>query len=117
MTVSHHALTLVKKGATELHKPLSRCKDRPALVLELVEPVVGGRTVDTSTIAKPPMSVEVGVVTELEIERDVTGSVDPEMESDDADDDEVPGPVEEVMAKAGLLSPKSPNTGIQTRIL
>jgi len=123
----------MKKGAAELHKLLSRCKDHPALVddaakaevtedallltlLELVEPAVavvvpvGGRTADAST-AVEVMPVEVGVVTELEIERDVEGSVAPEMEPEDADDDEVPGPGEEirVMAKAGLVSPESPN--------
>ena len=39
------------------------------------------------------ISVQVGVVTELEIERDVTGSasVAQEMESNSADDDGVPG--------------------------
>lgn len=123
--------TLIKKGAAELHKLLPRCKDHPALVgdaakaedtedalllalLELLAPVVvvpvGGGTVDASTAAEL-MSVEAGVITELDIERDVKGSVAPEMESDDADDDGVPGPEEEirVMAKAGLVSPESPN--------
>jgi len=125
--------TPIKKGATELHKLLPRCKDHPALVdddaakaevkadalllmllLELVELVVvvavGGRTVDAST-AVEVTSVEVGVVAELRIERDVAGSVAPGMEPEDADDDEVPESGEEirVMAKAGLVSPESPN--------
>jgi hypothetical protein len=124
--------TLIKTGAVELHKLLPRCKDHPALVdddaakaevtedalllllLELVEPVVvvpvGGRAVDVPTAVKA-LSVEVGVVTELGIERDVAGSVVPGMELEDADDDEVSGPGEEirVMAKAGLVSPESPN--------
>lgn len=98
------------------------------LLLELVElavvvPVVG-RTVDEPTAVKvrsegKVMSVEVGVVAELEIERDVVGSVAPGMEPEDADDDEEPEPGEEirVMAKAGLVSPESPITRIQARIL
>lgn len=66
---------------------------------------------DESTAAELVSVEEAGVVTELDIERDVTGGVAPEMESDDADDDEVPGTGEEirVMAKAGLVSPESPN--------
>ena len=127
--------TLIKKGAAELHRLLPpRCKDHPALVddaakaevtpdallltlLEPVEPAVvvpdGGRTADESTAAEL-MSVELGMVKELGVERDVTSGsvVVPEMESDDADDDGVPGPDEEirVIAKAGLVSPESPNT-------
>ena len=141
MKTMTNGATLIRKGAAELHKLLSRCKDHPALVddaakaevtedallllptlLELVEPVVvvpvGGRTVAALTAAEV-MSVEVGVVTELEIERAVAGSVAPEMEPEDADDDEAPGPGEEirVMAKAGLVSPESPNTRIQARTL
>jgi len=84
------------------------------LLDELVEPVVivsvGDRAVDVS-IAVEVMSVEVGVVTELMVKRDVTGIVAPEMEPEDADDDEVPESGEEirVMVKAGLTSPLSPN--------
>ena len=148
MKTTMHGATLIKRGAAELHKLLPRCKDHPALVvdaakaevtadallllllllLELVElavvvPVVG-RTVDAPTAVKvrsegKVMSVEVGVVAELEIERDVVGSVAPGMDPEDADDDEEPEPGEEirVMAKAGLVSPESPITRIQARIL
>jgi len=135
MKTMTNGATPIKRGATELHKLLPRCKDRPALVddaakaevtddalllmllltlLELVEPVVvvsvGGRTVDVST-AVEVMSVEVDVVTELGIERDVAGSVAPGIEPEDVDEGEVPGPEEaiRVMAKAGLVSPESPN--------
>ena len=140
-----HGVKLIKKEAAELHKLLPRCKDHPALVddaakaevtadalllllmlllmlLELVEPVVvvpvEGKTVGDASTAVKVMSVEVGVVAELKIERDVVGSV-PEMEPEDADDDEGPEPGEEirVMAKAGLVSPESPSTRIQARIL
>jgi len=56
------------------------------------------------------VSVDVGVVTELEIERDVTGNVVAEMESELVDDTEVSEFVVaiRVMAKAGLVSPESP---------
>jgi len=133
--------TLIKIGTAELHELLPRCKDHPALVdddaatadalllmlLELVEPLVdvpvglelaepfvvvpvGVRTADV-TIAVKGMSVEACVVTELGIERDVAGSVVPGLEPEDTDDDEVPGPGEEirVMANEGLVSPESPN--------
>jgi len=136
MKTTTNGATLI---AAELQKLLPRCKDQPALVddaakaevaadapllmllltlLGLVEPVVvvpvGGRTVDAST-AVEVISVEVGVVTELEIERDVAGSAAPELEPEDADDDEVSEPGEEirVMAKAGLVSPESPNKTIR----
>jgi hypothetical protein len=135
MKTMTHGATLIKKGAEELQKLLPRCKDHPALeddaakaevtadalllllllmILELVEPVVvvpvEVRTVDAPT-AVAMMSVEVGVVAELEIERDEVGSVAPEMEPEDPDDDELSEPGEEirVMAKAGLVSPESPN--------
>ena len=136
--------TLIKKGAAELHKLPPRCEDHPALVdddaaeaevtadalllmlllvlLVLVEPVVvvpaEGRAVEAST-AVEVLSVEVGGVTELGIERDVVGSVTPGTEPEDADEDELPESGEEirVMAKAGLVSPESPSTRIQTRML
>lgn len=124
--------TLIKKGAAELHE--LRCKDRPALVdddavkaedaadalllllmlLELVEPVVvvpvGGRT-DVSTAVEVLSVKEVGIVIELGMERDVVGSVAPGMEPEEGGDDEVSELGEEirVMAKAGLVSPESPN--------
>ena len=135
--------TLIKKGATKLLKLPPRCKDHPALVdddaaeaevtadalllmlllvlLGLVEPdvvvPVEGRAVDVST-AVEVLSVEVGEVTELGIERGVAGSVAPGMEPEDADEDELPESEEEirVMAKAGLVSPESPSTRVQTRI-
>jgi hypothetical protein len=136
MKTMTHGTTLIRKGAAELQKLLPRCKDHPALVddaakaevtadalllmlllmlLGLVEPVVvvpvGGRTVDVSTPVEV-ISVEVGMVTEPEIERDGAGGVVPRMESEDADDPELPVLGEEirVMAKAGLVSPESPNT-------
>ena len=126
--------TLIMKGAAEFHKQLPRCKDLPALVgvadnadalllllllllmlLELVEPVVvvpvGGTTVGVSTAAEL-VSVELGVVTELELERDVVGSVAPLMESEAKDDDEMAdtGKATGVIAKMELVSPESPNT-------
>jgi hypothetical protein len=140
MKTMTNGATPIKKGAAELHKLLPRCKDHPALVdvdaaeaaeaevtadalllmlllmllglvvSVVVVPVVG-KTADTSTEVKV-LSVEVGMVTELGIERDVAGSVAPGMESEDADDDEVPGEEIRVMAKAGLVSPESPNTRI-----
>jgi hypothetical protein len=57
------------------------------------------------------MSLEVGVVTEPEVERDVVGSVAPSMESEDADDNEVVETGEEirVMAKMELVSPELTN--------
>lgn len=136
MKTMRNGATLVRKGAAESHKPLPRCKDHPALVddaakadalllallltlLELVELVVdvpvGGRTVGVSTSVEEVMSVEVvGVVTGVEVERDV---VAPSVESKDVDDDDdaVAETGEEilVMAKIELVSPESPNT-IQT---
>ena len=133
---------LVRKGAAEFHKLLLRCKDHPALVddaakadalllalllalLELVELVVvvpvGVRTAGVLTSVEVVMSVEVvGVVTGLEVESDVVGSVAPSVESEDADDDEEEvaetGEAILVMAKMALVSPESPNTRIQTRI-
>ena len=89
------------------------------LLDELVVVVpVGGKAVDVSTAAEV-MSVEVGMVTELEIERDVAGIVVPETVFEDADEDKVPESGEEirVMAKVGLVSPESPNTRIQTPII
>ena len=134
--------TLVRKGAAEFHKLLLRCKDHPALVddaakadalllalllalLELVELVVvvpvGVRTAGVLTSVEVVMSVEVvGVVTGLEVESDVVGSVAPSVESEVADDDEEEaaetGEAILVMAKMALVSPESPNTRIQTRI-
>ena len=133
---------LVRKGAAEFHKLLLRCKDHPALVddaakadalllallllLELVELVVvvpvGVRTAGVLTSVEEVMSVEVvGVVTGLEVESDVVGSVAPSVESEAADDDEEEEVAETgeailVMAKMALVSPESPNTRIQTRI-
>jgi len=130
MKAMTNGATLIKKGAAEFHKLLPpRCRDHPALLLddaakavalllplllslmllELVELLVvvpvGDRTVGVSVGVSTAfeVSVDVGVVTELEIERDVTGIVGP--------DDEVLGSVEaiRVMAKAGLVSPESPN--------
>jgi hypothetical protein len=93
MKTMTNGATLIKKGAAEFHKLLPRCKVHPALVddgakadallltllltlLELVESVVvvpvGGRTVGVST-AVEMMSVEVGLVTEPEVEKDVVG--------------------------------------------
>ena len=143
--MTNGATTLIKKGAAELHKLLPRCKDHPALedddaaeaeaaedalllllmlmLLEPVEPVVvvpvGGRAEDAPTAVKV-LSTEVGATTELGIERDVAGSVAPAMEpEEDADDNELLESGEEirVMAKAGLVSPESPNTEIQTGTL
>ena len=135
--------TLVRKGDAEFHKLLLRCKDHPALVddaakadalllalllalLELVELVVvvpvGVRTAGVLTSVEVVMSVEVvGVVTGLEVESDVVGSVAPSVESEAADDDEEEEVAETgeailVMAKMALVSPESPNTRIQTRI-
>jgi len=136
MKTMTNVATLINKEAAKLDKLLPRCKDHPALVdddvakaevavdvlllmllivlAELAEAVVvvpvGGRTVDVSTAAEG-LSVVVGVITEVGIERDVLGSVVPEMEPEDADDNDVSGPGEEirVMAKAGLVSPESPN--------
>jgi len=134
MKTTRNGATLVRKGAPKFHNLLPRCKDHPALVddaakadallltlllallVGLVESVdvvpVGGRTVGVST-AVEVMSVEVGVVmvTELEIERDVAGSVTPGTGPEDADEDELPESGEEirVMAKAGLVSPESPS--------
>jgi len=104
------------------------------LLLELVEPVVvvsvGGRDVGVSTSAEmmfvermfvemmlvevipvEVMSVGVGVVTELEVERDVVGSVAPSVEPEGVDVDEMGETGEEilVMAKMELVSPESPN--------
>ena len=136
MKTMRNGATLVRKGAAESHKLIPRCKDHPALVddaakadalllallptlLELVELVVdvpvGGRTVGVSTSVEEVMSVEVvGVVTGVEVERDV---VAPSVESKDVDDedDAVAETGEEilVMAKIELVSPESPNT-IQT---
>jgi len=134
MKTMTNGATLIKKGAAEFHKLLPpRCKDHAALVdeaakadallvtlllslmlLELVElvvvvPVVG-RTVGGSTAVEESVSVDVGVTTELEIEREVTGGVAPEMEPEGADDNEESEfPVEiRVMAKAGLVSAESP---------
>jgi len=86
------------------------------VLLELVEllvvvviPVVG-RTVGGSTAVEESVSVVGVVITELEIERDVTGGVAPEMGSEGADDNEAsesPGEIR-VMAKAGLVSAESP---------
>jgi len=134
MKTMTNVATLINKEAAKLDKLLPRCKDHPALVdddvakaevavdalllmlllvlVELAEAVVvvpvGGRTVDVSTAAERS-SVVVGVITEVGIERDVAGGVVPEMESEDADDDDVPGEEIRVMAKAGLVSPESPN--------
>lgn len=131
MKTMRNGATLVRKGAAELHRLLPRCKDHPALVddaakadallltllltlLELVEPAVvvpvGGRTVGVLTSVEV-MSVEVDVVTGLDVERDVVGSVAPSVESEDADDDEVGETGAEilVMAKMELVSPESPN--------
>lgn len=133
MKTTRNGATLVRKGAPKFHNLLPRCKDHPALVddaanadalsltllllltlLELVELVVdvpvGGRTVGVSTSVEV-MSVEVDVVTGLEVKRDVVGSVAPSVESEDADDDEVgeTGEAILVMAKMELVSPESPN--------
>jgi len=78
------------------------------LLVVVVVPVVG-RAVGGSTAVEESVSV-VGVITELEIERDVTGGVAPEMGSEGVDDNEAsesPGEIR-VMAKAGLVSAESP---------
>jgi hypothetical protein len=141
MKTMTNGATLIKKGAAQFHKLLPRCKDHPALVddaakadalllalllllllLELVEPVVvvpvGGGAAGVLT-AVEVMSVDVGVVTELEIERDEIGGVDPVMEFEDVDEVEAPETGKGIaeMAKGSLESPLSPNTRIQTRIL
>jgi len=89
------------------------------LVVELVEVVVpvklGSETVVISVpVVVPP--AKAAVVTEPVIERDVGVTVeDSGIEADDADDDEVLDPGEEirVMAKEGLVLPESPNTNIR----
>jgi len=141
MKTKTNGTTLIKKGAAEFHKLLPRCKDHPALVgvaakadalllalllllllpLELVEPVVVvpvvGRAVGVSRAVGVVVSVDdVGVVTELEIERDEVGNVDPFVESEDADDDDArpeTGNEKGVMANMSLVSPLSPNKTIR----
>jgi len=133
-TMRNGVITLIKKGAAEFHKRLPRCKDHPALLddaavavlltlpllsllMELAELVVvvpvGDWTVGVSTevgVSVDVGVVDVGVITELETERDVTDDVVPEMEPEDPDDNEVSEPRVEirVMAKEGLVSPESP---------
>lgn len=122
----------INMGAMVLHILLSRCIDHPAevalvvvdaaevevvdvLLLEPVEPVgvvpVGLVAVGSKVVALKVgvPSVKAAVVIGSAFERDVAVNGESGM---DADDDELPEPVADiwVMAKAGLVSPESPNT-------
>jgi hypothetical protein len=127
--------TLIKRGAAELQILLSRCIDRCIdhpeladedaakaevtedaplllLLLELVVVPVGGEAVVMSPLLKVDPA-KATVVIDPVIERDVVGTVGESAgEPEDTDDDGVPGVGGEirVMAKAGLVSPESPNT-------
>jgi hypothetical protein len=128
--------TLMKRGAAELHILLARCKDHPELaddeaakaevtadaplllsllLLELVVVPVGGGAVVLSPLTEVP-PIKAGVVRDPATERDVGGTVggtvgESAEEPEDKDDEEVSETGEEirVMAKAGLVSPESPN--------
>ena len=133
--------TLIKKGAAELHIRLSRCKDRPALVgvdaaeakatadvlllllllllLAAVVPVDSGAVVMSAPVVVLSVKAKTDGVTEPVIERDVGIAIDGSgMKPRDVDDDALPESGDEirVMAKAGLVSPESPNTKIQTHM-
>lgn len=128
--------TLIKRGAAELHRLLPRCKDHPELadddaakaevtadalllllllLLELVVVPVGGGAVEMSLLIKVP-PIKADVVIDPATERDVLGTVGGSAEEpEDTGDDEVSEDGEEirVMAKAGLVSPESPNKTIR----
>ena len=88
--------TNIKKGVAEFHKLLPRCKDHPALVDEGAKAEALWLTLlVVELVVVEVMSVDVG---------------------EDADDDEVPETAE-VIAKMGLMSPVSPYTRFQTRVL
>jgi len=128
MKSMNNGATLIKKWTAEL-LILLWYEDHPALVgvdaakaeviadalllLEPVEPVVvpvGSEAVVMSVLNGVPC-VKPSVVTKPEIERDVVAGVDESgVEPEDAGDDELVEPGEEisVMAKAGLVSPESP---------
>ena len=131
--------TLIKKRTVELHVLLPRCKEHPELVDDdedaaeaeaeaaaeallllpagLIESVVvvsarDGAVVGSAAIEAPP--IEAGRVREL-TETNVAGPTDESVIEPEGDDDELPVAAEDirVMAKAGLVSPESPNTRIQ----
>jgi hypothetical protein len=80
-------------------------------LLELLVVPVGGGAVVMSPLLKVDASVVIDPVTE----RDVVGTVgESSEEPEDTDGEEEPGAGEEirVMAKAGLVSPESPNKTI-----
>jgi len=125
--------TLIKRGAAELHILLPRCIDHPELadddaakaevtedapllllILELGVVPVGGEAVVMSPLLKVDPA-KASVVIDPVTERDVVGTVGESAgEPEDTDDDGVPGDGGEirVMAKAGLVSPESPNKTI-----
>lgn len=128
--------TLIRRGAAELHILLPRCIDLPELadddaagaevtadvplllllilLLELIVVPVGGGAVVMSPLLKVD-PVKARVVIDPVTERDVVDTVGESAEEpEDTDGDEEPGAGEEirVMAKAGLVSPESPNKTI-----